>query len=165
MSTAAVSSGSLPPQATVVLSARQSDLQQLGQALQSGDTAAAQQEFSAIRLWARAARSRTETHFCQPASAGFQRHRAGPAKRRPARRAAGLCPTGKHFQAGTVSRPRRPTVGEPERSSASSTASGTSAPCRVLLRAQPQARPDQPADQKSCSISATSLRVSRSRSA
>jgi hypothetical protein len=48
MSTAAVSSGSLPPQVQQYFQQRQSDLQQLGKALESGDTAAAQTEFSAI---------------------------------------------------------------------------------------------------------------------
>jgi hypothetical protein len=49
MSTAPVSSSSLPQQVQQYFQTRQSDLQKLGQALQAGDTAAAQQEFSTIQ--------------------------------------------------------------------------------------------------------------------
>ena len=49
MSTAAVSSSSLAQSAQQYFQTRQSDLQKLGQALQSGDTAAAQKEFSTIQ--------------------------------------------------------------------------------------------------------------------
>jgi TolA-binding protein len=48
MSTAAISSNSIPQQAQQYFHQRSADLQKLGQALESGDTAAAQQEFSAI---------------------------------------------------------------------------------------------------------------------
>jgi hypothetical protein len=48
MPTAAISSNQIPQQVQQYFQTRQSDLQQLGQALQSGDTAAAQQEFSNI---------------------------------------------------------------------------------------------------------------------
>jgi len=49
MSTAAVSTSSIYQQLQTYFQARQSDLQQLGQALQSGDLAAAKQEYSAIQ--------------------------------------------------------------------------------------------------------------------
>lgn len=48
MSTAAISSSSIPQQDQQYFQQRQSDLQQLGKALEAGDTAAAQQEFSDI---------------------------------------------------------------------------------------------------------------------
>jgi len=49
MSTAAVSSSSLYQQLQSYFQQRQSDVQQLGQALQSGDLAGAQQEFTALQ--------------------------------------------------------------------------------------------------------------------
>ena len=49
MSTAAVSSNSLPPGVQSFLQQRDADLKQLGQALQSGDLAGAQQAFTAIQ--------------------------------------------------------------------------------------------------------------------
>jgi hypothetical protein len=49
MSTAAVSSNSIYQQIQSYFQSRQSDLQQLGQSLQSGDLAGAQQEFSALQ--------------------------------------------------------------------------------------------------------------------
>jgi hypothetical protein len=49
MSTAAVSTTSIYQELQTYFQARNSDLQQLGQALQSGDLAGAQQEFSAIQ--------------------------------------------------------------------------------------------------------------------
>ena len=49
MSTAAVSTSSIYQQLQAYFHARNSDLQQLGQALQSGDIAGAKQEFNAIK--------------------------------------------------------------------------------------------------------------------
>ena len=49
MSTAAVSASSIYQELQTYFQARNSDLQQLGQALQSGDLAGAQQEFQAIQ--------------------------------------------------------------------------------------------------------------------
>lgn len=49
MSTAAVSTSSIYQQLQSYFQSRQSDLQQLGQSLQSGDLAGAQQEFSALQ--------------------------------------------------------------------------------------------------------------------
>jgi hypothetical protein len=49
MSTAAVSSSSIYQQIQTYFQSRQSDLQQLGQSLQSGDLAGAQQEFTALQ--------------------------------------------------------------------------------------------------------------------
>lgn len=49
MSTAAVSTSSIYQELQTYFQARNSDLKQLGQALQSGDLAGAQQEFSAIQ--------------------------------------------------------------------------------------------------------------------
>ena len=49
MSTAAVSTSSIYQELQTFFQARNSDLKQLGQALQSGDLAGAQQEFSAIQ--------------------------------------------------------------------------------------------------------------------
>jgi hypothetical protein len=100
MSTSAVSSTSLNQQLTQYFQTRQTDLQQLGQALRSGDLAGAQTAYNNITTLGQSGPFAGQSVPCEPARAGFHGGGAGIAIRRPGRSTTSFRHAAKHVSRG-----------------------------------------------------------------
>ena len=96
MSISGASSVSLNQQVQSYFQTRNSDVKQLGQALKSGNLAAAQVAYNNITALGQGGPFGSGKAFGIAARAGLQRHRSGSASRQPGWGAAGVCGVESH---------------------------------------------------------------------